>query len=61
MKFSRSERELHPNNQSVPPCNTYNLRINKGFDHEPVTGSLKGPSIIERNTFGFDKRFDNAD
>ncbi len=59
MKFCNSERVLH-DVQFNPPCNYYN--IDKNSSKKVLSGSLAGPRLIseDKNTFGFDKRFENS-
>lgn len=54
MKFNKSERTLHKNSFN-PPCNVY--QPTSKLDNKVVTGSLAGPSSVNRNTFGYEQRF----
>ena len=49
---------MHQDNFN-PPCNVY--QPNSKVDNKIVTGSLAGPSSINRNTFGYGKRFGSSD
>ncbi len=55
MKFSNSERTLHPDPNYTPPPNYYNLSIQK---HKILTGTLNGPSLAKEDvSFGLSMRF----
>ena len=55
MKFSKSDRSLHSHNFNPPP-NVYQPHAQPT---KLLTGSLAGPSLLSRNTFGYQLRFDN--
>ena len=57
MKFSQSERQLHQRTYN-PPSNAYQIPSKINHGQNIVTGSLAGPSIFTKNTFGYGTRFE---
>lgn len=56
MRFSKSERQLHQQTYN-PPSNAYQINSKIAPNNNIVTGSLAGPSVFVRNTFGYGTRF----
>ena len=56
MRFSKSERQLHQHSYN-PPSNAYQIPSKISTNNNVVTGTLAGPSIFARNTFGYGARF----